>query len=107
MKKQKLKQYLREVGCSIESHSQGETFQEVGNFILGKWKNTTFVVEAVADGIILRVKREAEWSVSAAPCRACSRFMGLEVPSEVVTHDWAYPTERKFVWQTRSTEPQE
>lgn len=99
MKQQKLKQYLRECGCSIEAHSYGETFREVGNFILGKWQGTTFVVESIADGgLMLRVRQDAGWhAYYCSPCRACSNFMGFKVSAEDTVG--FMPVEHRFIWK--------
>lgn len=106
MKKQKLKHHLRECGCTIESHSQGESFQEAGNFILGKWGKTTFVVESLADSELrLRVNQCANWRSYSPPCRACSRFMGFEVSFETITG--FMPVEQCFIWRPSSVDNQQ
>ncbi len=98
MERQKLKQYLRNKGCIIESHSQDETFKKAGSFILGKWDNTAFVIESMAGGkLVLRVKQCVGWHPYSPPCRACSQFMGVEVPTEMGIQ--AISAERCFMWQ--------
>lgn len=97
MEKQKLKWYLRSYGCTIVSHSLGETFREAGNFILGKWESTTFVVESIeGGGLMLRVTLQAGWNSYFSPCRACSRFMGTNVTAEKLV-GWM-PIEQCFIW---------
>ena len=98
MKKQNLKQYLRDSGCAIESHSQSETFLNAGDFILGQWYDTSFVVKSLdGGGIMLRVKQSAGWCAHSAPCRACSRFMGADAPDETIS--CSLRDERQFIWR--------
>lgn len=68
-------------GCSIESHSLGESFQEAGNFIYGKWNNIPFVVESLKDGkLLLRMNRAVGLDSYFPPYQACLRYMGLSSP---------------------------
>ncbi len=101
MSKPKLKQYLRNSGCIIESHSKDETFLRAGNFILGKWNGTNFVVESKSGGtIILRVKQSAAWHPNLPPCQACSQYMGAKVPTKVTVRvKRSLTVESYFVWE--------